>query len=57
MKKTKIDAVKMVRHIRDNQYEQTKNMSLEEKKAYYQGRAKALFARLTNLLEKENLQG
>lgn len=57
METTKIDAVKMVRQIRDNQYERTKNMTAEEKKAYYQRRAKALIARLTNLIEKETIQG
>lgn len=56
MEAMKIDTVKMVRQIRDNQYERTKDMSIEEKKAYYQRRAKALIARLTNLLEKESLQ-
>lgn len=47
-KKTKknVDAVAMTRHIRDRHYEATKNMTPEERQAYYREKSRAVHDRL-----------
>jgi hypothetical protein len=42
----KFDCVKMVREIRDKHYEETKNMTREERIKYIKEKAKALDAKL-----------
>ena len=51
MKQNKVKAIEMVRVIRDRQYEQTKNMSNEEKIAFYQERARILMAQLKTIID------
>lgn len=46
MMTNKINAVEMVRQIRDQQYDQTNTMDNAEKQAYYQHKAQSLIARL-----------
>ncbi len=41
-----IDTVKMVRKIRDNHYEETKNMSMEERMKYIREQAKKFESQL-----------
>lgn len=52
MEPDKIKTVEMVRQIRDKQYEETKNMSTEEKMEYYQQRGQALMTQLEKLVEE-----
>jgi len=47
MKHNKIKTIEMVRQIRDRQYEQTKDMSTEEKIAFY----RALLAQLQTIVD------
>lgn len=46
MEKLKIHAVEMVRSIRDAHYEKTKELSTEEKIAFFREKARALHAEL-----------
>lgn len=41
-KKKNVDAVELVREIRDRHYEQTKNMTREQQTAFYQEKARKL---------------
>lgn len=52
MKTNKINALDMVRQIRDQQYEQTKCMDNVEKRGYYQQKAQSLIAQLQSLIRK-----
>ena len=52
MKTNKIDAVDMVRRIRDQQYEQTRSMDTVEKRAYYQQKSQSLMTQLQTLIQK-----
>ncbi len=45
MKKT-FDAVKMVRSIRDSHFDQTKDLSISERLAYYRAKSRALREKL-----------
>lgn len=51
-KKKTFDAVKMVREIRDQHYDQTKDMSQEERVAFYREKAQKLHRQLSD--QKEN---
>lgn len=51
-KEKTFDAVKMVREIRDQHYEQTKGMSQEERVAFYREKAQELRRQLSD--QKEN---
>lgn len=51
-KKKTFDAVKMVREIRDQHYEQTKDMSQEERVAFYREKAQKLHCQLSD--QREN---
>ena len=48
-KRKTFDAVKMVREIRDAHYEQTKNMTKEERLAFYQKKGKEAQKKLERL--------
>ena len=52
MKTNKINALEMVRQIRDQQYEQTKSMNNVEKRGYYRQKAQSLIAQLQSLIRK-----
>jgi hypothetical protein len=52
MKKNKINAVELVRNIRDKQSKELKNGSAEEQKKYYRKKSKILRARLSKLSPK-----
>lgn len=52
MKTNKINALDMVRQIRDQQYEQTKSMDESEKRGYYQQKSQTLISQLQNLIRK-----
>ena len=52
MKTDEINAVDMVRQIRDQQYEQTKNMDTAEKRTYYQQKSQSLMTQLQSLIQK-----
>jgi len=45
-KKKTFDAVRMVREIRDQHYQKTKDMSTDERIAFYREKARALHQRL-----------
>lgn len=51
MEQDNIKTVEMVRRIRDWQYEQTKHMNDEEKRAYYEQRAQIFLTKLKNQVE------
>lgn len=51
-KKKTFDAVKMVREIRDQHYEQTKDKTREERIAFYREKARRLHQQLED--QKEN---
>ncbi len=55
MTSTKINSVKMVRQIRDQQYEQIKNMSSSEKQAYFNEQAKAFLAKLAKEIDQHRV--
>jgi hypothetical protein len=50
-KRKRIDAIRMVRQIRDTHYEQTKHMTKEERLAFYQKKGKQAQANLERLAE------
>lgn len=52
MKTNKINAVDMVRQIRDQQYEETKSMNTTEKQAYYREKAQSFITQLQSLIQK-----
>lgn len=53
-KKKTFDAVKMVREIRDRHYEQTKDMTKEERIAFYREKARRLHRQLDEQKENES---
>jgi hypothetical protein len=52
MTKTKLDTIKMMRRIRDENYEQTKNKNHEDRIAYYHAKAVALRQKLSQSPER-----
>ena len=53
MKKTRIKAVEMVRHIRDAHYEQLRGKSVEERIAFYRAKARLLQEELAAQREEQ----
>ncbi|MDO8550944.1 MAG: hypothetical protein Q7S39_12455 [Ignavibacteria bacterium] len=47
MEKNKINAVELVRTIRDKQFKELKNTSIEEQKKYYRKKSKLLKSKLS----------
>ena len=52
-KRKRIDAIRMVRQIRDTHYEQTKHMTKEERLAFYQKKGKQAQADLVDTNKAE----
>jgi len=53
-KKKTFDAVRMVREIRDQHYEETKDMTTDERIAFYREKARALHQRLDEEADGES---
>lgn len=53
-KKKTIDAVKMVREIRDSHYEETKEMTTEERLAFYREKGREAQEKLRRLAQKKD---